>query len=130
MAVNEKFPTPMPTLCTGSKATDRRSYASLDAMWQAFSELAHIKTFAVNGEKRCSLPVPSTGSRSSAPSGPRPAVHGRGQGRVPSQSPFWLTGSNHIPIVMPIADSTDPWLDKNFQLLSARTTTLCRSFRC
>ena len=81
-------------------------------MWKAFSYLAHNKTPAVNGEKHFSLPVSSTGSRSSAPSGPRPAVHGRGQGRVLSQSPSWQTGSSHNPIVMPNVASTDPWLDK------------------
>ena len=41
MAVNEQFPTLMPTLYPGSKATDSRPYASLDAMWKAFSYLAH-----------------------------------------------------------------------------------------
>ena len=112
MAVNEQFPTLTPTLYPVSKATDPRTYALLDAMWRAFSDLAHNKTPAVNGEKHFSLPVSSTGSRSSAPSRPRPTVHGRGQGRVPSQSPSWQTGSSHNPIVMPIADSTDPGLDK------------------
>ena len=85
MAVNEQFSTLMPTLYPGSKATNARPYASLDAMWKAFSDMAHNKTPAVNGEKHSSLPVSSTGARSSAPSGPRPAVHDRGQGRVPSQ---------------------------------------------
>ena len=46
------------------------------------------------------------------PSGPRPADHGRGQGRVPPQSLSWQTGSSHNPIVMPINDSSDPWLDQ------------------
>ena len=50
MAVNEQFPTLMPTLYPGSKATDPRPYASLDAMWKAFSDLAHNRTPAVNGE--------------------------------------------------------------------------------
>ena len=44
MAVNEQFPTLRPMLYPGSKATDRRPYASLDAMWRAFSDLAHNKT--------------------------------------------------------------------------------------
>ena len=82
MAINEQFPTLMPTLYPGSKSTDPRPYGSLDAMWKAFSDLAHNKTHAVNGEKYSSPLASSTGSRSSAPSGPRPAVHGRGQGRV------------------------------------------------
>ena len=38
MAVNEQFPTLMPTLYPGSKATDPRPYASLDAMWKAFGD--------------------------------------------------------------------------------------------
>ena len=62
--------------------------------------------------KQLSLPVSSTGARSSDPSGPRPAVHGRGQGRVPSQLPSWQTRSSHNPIVMSITDPTDPWLNK------------------
>ena len=110
IAVNEQFPTLMPTLYPGSKSTNPRPYASLDAMWKVFSDLAHNKTPAVNDEKHFPLPASSTRSRSSAPSGPRPAVHGRVQGRVPSPSPSWQTGSSHNPIVMPIADSTDPWL--------------------
>ena len=114
MVVNEQFPTLMPALYPGSKATDSRPYASLDAMWKGFSDLAHNKTPAVNGEKHISLHVSWTGSWSTAPSGPRPAVHGRGQRRVPSESPSWHTGSSHNPIVMSIADSTDPWLDKMF----------------
>ena len=85
MAVKEQLPTLMPTLYPGSKATDPRSYTSLDAMWRAFSNLEHSKTPAVIGEKHCFLPISSTGARSSAPLGPRPAGHGRGQGRVPSQ---------------------------------------------
>ena len=109
MAVNGQFPTIMPRLYSGSKATDPRPYASLDAMWKTFGDLAHNKTPA---EKRISLPISSTGSRSSAPSGPRPAVHGRGKGRVPSQSPSWHTGASHNLIVMSISDSNDPWLDK------------------
>ena len=58
-----------------------------------------------------SLAVSSTGARSPAPSGPRPADHGRGQGRMPSQSLSWQTGSRHDPTVMPIDDSSDPWLN-------------------
>ena len=33
-AVNNKFPTLMPTLYPDSKATDPRPYASLDDMWR------------------------------------------------------------------------------------------------
>ena len=110
--VPEQFPTLMPTLYPGSKVTNPRPYSSLNAMWRAFSGLGHNKTPAVNVEKLFSLPVSSTGARSFAPSVPRPAVHGCGRGRVPSQSPSWQTGSSHNPIVMSITDPTDPWLDK------------------
>ena len=113
MAVNEQFPILMPTLYPDSKAKDPRPYVSLDAMWRAFSDLDHKKIPAVNGEKHFSLPVFSKGARSSAPSGPRPAGHGRGQGRVPSQSLSWQTRSSHNPIVMPINDSSDPWLARH-----------------
>ena len=97
MAVNEQFPTLMPTLYPASKATDPRPYVSLGAMWRALSVLAHNKTPAVNGEKHIYLQASSTAARSSAPAGPRPADYGRGQGRVPSQSLSWPTGSSHNP---------------------------------
>ena len=51
MTVNEQFPTLMPTLYPASMATDPKPYASLDKMWKAFSDSAHNKTPAVNGEK-------------------------------------------------------------------------------
>ena len=97
MAVNEQFPTLMPTLYPASKATDPRPYVSLGAMWRALSVLPHNKTPAVNGEKHIYLHASSTAARSSAPAGPRPADYGRGQGRVPSQSLSWPTGSSHNP---------------------------------
>ena len=50
VAANEQFPALLPALYPGSKATDPRPYASLDAMWQAFSDYAHYNTPAVNGE--------------------------------------------------------------------------------
>ena len=111
VAVNEQSPALLPSLYPGSKATDPRPYASLDAMWRAFSDRANNKTPAVDGETFFSLPVSSTGSQSSAQSGPRTANHGRGQDRVPSQSLSWQTGSSHHPTAMPIVDSFDPWLD-------------------
>ena len=111
VAANEQFPALPPALYPGSKATDPRPYASLDAMWRGFSGQAHNMTLAFEGETIFSLPVSSTGARSSAPSRPRPADHGRGQGRLPSQSLSWQTGSSHHSTVMPIDDSSDPWLD-------------------
>ena len=50
-------------------------------------------------------------AQSTAPSGPRPAGHGRGQGRVPSQTPSWQMGSSNDPIVMSVIDPADPWTD-------------------
>ena len=88
MAVNEEFPTLIPTLYPGSMATDPKPYASLGATWNAFNYLEHNKTPAVNGENIFSLPVSSTGARSSSLSGPRSTGHGRGQGREPSQSHY------------------------------------------
>ena len=75
MAVNEQLPTLMPTLYLGSMATDPKPHASLDKMWKAFTDLAHNKTPAINGEKYIYLPVSSSGARSSVSSGPRPAGH-------------------------------------------------------
>ena len=48
MAVNEQFPTLMPTLYPGSMARDPKPYASLDKMWKVFGDLANNKTPAVN----------------------------------------------------------------------------------
>ena len=111
MAVNEQFPSLMLTLYPGSMATGPKPYASLDEMWKAFGDLSNNKTPAINGEKKKTLPFSSSGVRSSAPSGPRPAVHGRGQGRVPSQTPSWQMGSSNNPIVMSAIASADPWTD-------------------
>ena len=108
MAVNEQFPSLMPTLYPGSMATGPKPYASLDEVWKAFGDLSNNKTPAVNGERFFSLPVSSSGVRSPALSGPRPAGHGRGQGRGPSQTPSWQMGSSNNPIVMPVIDHTDP----------------------
>ena len=109
-AVKEQFPTLMPTLHPDSKSTDPRLFDSLHSQWRRLSELAHNRTPAVNGEKYSSLPDFSTRARSSAPSGLRPADHGSRQGRVPSQSISWQTGSNHHLTVM-LDVSSDHWLD-------------------
>ena len=50
MAANEQFSALLPALYPGSKAADPRPYASLNAMWRAFSDQAHRKTRAINGE--------------------------------------------------------------------------------
>ena len=63
MALNEPFPSLMPTLCRSSMATDPKPYASLDKMRQAFGDIANNKTPAVNGDVFFSLPVSSSGAR-------------------------------------------------------------------
>ena len=52
MAVNEQFPSLMPTLYPDSMATGPKSYASLDEIWKAFGDLSNNKTPAINGEKK------------------------------------------------------------------------------
>ena len=85
--------------------TGPKPYASLDEMWKAFDDLSNHNTPAINGEKKKYLPVSSSGMRSSAPSGPRPAGHGRGQDRGPSQT-SWQMGSSNNPIVISVIDPT------------------------
>ena len=75
------------------------AFGTLNAMWLAFQALDNNKTPAINGEKKGGLPASSSGVRSSSPSRPRPARNGRGQGRTPSQSPAWQTGSCNSPVV-------------------------------
>ena len=112
MAVNEQCPSLMPTLYPGVLATVSRPFGTLDAMWLAFETLVKNKTPAINGEKTIILPASSTGVRSSAPSRPRPASNGPGQGRTLPQSPAWQTGSHNNKLVMNVNKSTpDPWLD-------------------
>ena len=52
MAVNEQFPTSMPTLYPGLMAADPKPYASLDKVRQAFGDLANNRTPAVNGKNK------------------------------------------------------------------------------
>ena len=108
MAVNEQFPSLMPTLYPSSMATDSKPCASLGMMWTAFGDSPNNKTPGVNGSYLFSLHVSSSGVRSSAPSGPWPAGRGRGKGQVPSQTPSWQTRSSNDPIVMSVNDPTDP----------------------
>ena len=115
MAVNEQFPSLMPTLYPGPMATGPKPYASLDEMWKAFSDISNNKTPAINGENVYSLPVPWSGVRSSAPSGPRPADLGRGHGRVSSQKPSWQMGSGNNPLVMSVIDTADSWTDNTYK---------------
>ena len=108
MGLNEQFPSWMPALYPGSIATDPKPYASLDKIWRAFVDLPKNETPAVNGNNLFCLPVSSSEVRSSDPSGLWPAGHGRGRGRVPSQTPPWQTGSSTNPIVMSVNDPTKP----------------------
>ena len=111
MEVNEQFPSSIPALYPCSMATDPKPYASLNKMWKALIELSNKKTPAVNGDNVSSFPVSLSRVRPSAPSGPGSADHGRGQVRVQSQTPSWLTGSTNPPIVMSVNDPTDAWTD-------------------
>ena len=88
------------------------AFGTLDAMWLAFQSLTNNKIPAFTGAHHFALPASSSGVRSSAPSGPRSAGNRRDQGRTPSQSPAWHTGSRNNPVVMnvnkSIPDCTDP----------------------
>ena len=42
MAVNEQFPSMMPTLYPGSLETDLKPYASSDKVWKAFGDLSKL----------------------------------------------------------------------------------------
>ena len=61
------------------------------------------------------LPAYSSGVRSSALSGPRPAGNGHDQGRTSSQSPAWQTEPRNYPAVLNVSksipDCADSWLD-------------------
>ena len=81
-------------------------------------DLSKDKTPAINGKNIFSLPVSSSGVPSSAPSGPRPAGHGHGQGRVSSQTPSWQMGSSNNPIDMSVIDPADPWTDTMYKYCS------------
>lgn len=78
MAVNERYPTLIPTLFPGSMATDPRPYALLGAMWEVFADLAHNKTPTISGETYLYQLVSPTDTWSFAPSGRRTAGYGRG----------------------------------------------------
>ena len=43
MAINEQFPSLMPTLCPGSMATDPKPYASLDKRWRRLAKYQIIR---------------------------------------------------------------------------------------
>ena len=111
MAVNEQYPSLIPTLHPGVLATVSRPFGTMDAMWLAFEILANNTTRAINGAILFS-PASLTGARSSTSSGARPASNGHGQGRTPSQSPSWQTGSLNNSLGMnvnkSIADCLDP----------------------
>ena len=95
MAVNEHYPSLMPTLYPGLMATKLRPFGTLDAMWSAFQALSHNKTPAINGKICSSLPTSSSGVQSYASWGPRPPGNGRGQGQTHSQSLARLMGSRN-----------------------------------
>ena len=50
MALNEQYPSLMPTLYPGVLATEPRPFGTLDAMWSAFQVLVDNRTPAINGD--------------------------------------------------------------------------------
>ena len=87
MAVNEQYPSLMPTLYSGVMATEARHFGALDAMRLAFQALANTKASAINGEKQ----IPSLLLRRACGHPPRrddhgPPVMGAARaGRLPSR---------------------------------------------
>ena len=57
----QQYPTLMPTLFPGDRATRENPYASLALMWTAFADLKHNTSPAINGDAFASAPqVPSS----------------------------------------------------------------------
>ena len=57
----QQYPTLMPTLFPGERATREKPYASLALMWTAFADLKHNTSPAINGDAFASAPqVPSS----------------------------------------------------------------------
>ena len=57
----QQYPTLMPTLYPGDRATREKPYASLALMWTAFADLKHNTSPAINGDAFASAPqVPSS----------------------------------------------------------------------
>ena len=110
MAVNEQLPSLMPT-CTLVRWQRARSRTLRWTRCGRRLAIYEIIKLLPSTAKFFSLPLSSSGVRSSAPSGPRPAGHECGQGRVPSQTPSWQMGSSNNPIVMSVIDPADPWTD-------------------
>ena len=52
MAVNEQFPSLIPTSYPGSMATGPKPYASLDEMWKTFGDLSNNKTPSIKATKK------------------------------------------------------------------------------
>ena len=80
IAVNEQFPSLMPTLHPGSMATNPKPCASLVMMWSAFGDSPNNKHPGVNGSYLFSLHLSSLGVLSYAPSGLWLAGRRRGKG--------------------------------------------------
>ena len=55
MAVNERFPSLMPTLYPGSMAMGPKPYASLDKMWKEFGDLFERSEFLIDTSQKKSL---------------------------------------------------------------------------
>ena len=97
-AANEQLPALMPALYPGSKVTNPRPYASWDAIWRAFILVTKriIRHLPSTAKHLFLLSVSSTGARSAAPTGPRPAVRS------------WARpGPSAVPVVF-VADGIEP----------------------
>ena len=103
MAVYEQFSTLTPT--TRSRTPHRVRCGRPSAIWQI---MGHLPSTAIVFF-RCLFLRRERGHPPHRAPARRPWA---GQGRVPSQTPSWQTGSSHNPIVMSINDPTDPWIDK------------------
>ena len=56
----QQYPTLMPTLFPGDRATREQPYASLALMWTAFADLKHNKSPTINGDAFASAPQVSS----------------------------------------------------------------------
>ena len=54
--MSQQYPTLMPTLFPGDRATREQPYASLALMWTAFADLKHSTSPAINGDAFASAP--------------------------------------------------------------------------
>ena len=98
IGVDGQFPVLMGTLYTGSAGCAPNSFVMVDAMYLAFRTLdALVLSFHLPSMAQ-TIRLCLFLRRSYVPSRPRLAGSGRCQGRTPSQSPSWQTGSRNNPV--------------------------------